>query len=108
MSNSFEAIICWLDEKKLVKGNKYYLQHQSRNIRVVVKDVEHKIDVNTLQQKDASDGVTLNEVAKVVVKASSPLVFDPYEDLRATGSAILIDETSNSTVAAVLIQNSIN
>lgn len=108
VSSSFEAIICWLDEKKLVKGNKYNLQHQSRNIRVVVKDVEHKIDVNTLQQKDASDGVSLNEVARVTIKAASPLVFDPYEDLRATGAAILIDETSNSTVAAVLIQNSVN
>ncbi len=104
-SVEFEAIICWLDEKKLQKGNKYYLQHNSRLIRVVVKEVEYKLDVNSLLQKEAGDGVTLNEVAKVKIKAASPLVFDAYEDLRATGAAILVDETSNSTVAAVLIQN---
>ena len=104
-SGEFEAIICWLDDKKLVKGNKYYLQHNSRIVRVIVKELEYKIDVNTLQQKEASDGIVLNEVAKVKIKSAAPLVFDAYDDLRANGSAILIDETSNSTVAAVLIQN---
>lgn len=98
------AIICWLDEKKLIKGNKYYLQHNSRNIRVMVKEIEYRIDVNTLQQEDVVNGISLNEVAKVKIKTSAPLVFDAYADLRSNGSAILIDETSNSTVAAVLIQ----
>jgi sulfate adenylyltransferase subunit 1 len=108
VSAEFDAVLCWLDEKKLVRGNKYYLQQHSRNVRVVIRDLEYKIDVNTLQQKDASDGITLNEVAKVRIKCASPLVFDTYEELRATGSAILVDETSNSTVAAVLIQNNAN
>ena len=104
VQNEIDAIICWLDEKKLIKGNKYYLQHNSRNIRVMIKEIEYRIDVNTLQQEDVQNGITLNEVAKVKIKSSAPLVFDAYTDLRATGSAILIDETSNSTVAAVLIQ----
>jgi len=104
-NGEFEAIICWLDEKKLIPGNKYYLQHNARIVRVIVKELEYKIDVNTLQRREASEGVVLNEVARVKIKAAAPLVFDAYEDLRATGSAILIDETSNSTVAAVLIQN---
>jgi sulfate adenylyltransferase subunit 1 len=104
VSNELDAVICWLDEKKLVRGNKYYLQHNSRIIRVVLKELEYKIDVNTLEQKAAADGIVLNEVAKVKIRTSSPIVYDAYEDLRANGAAILIDETSNSTVAAVLIQ----
>lgn len=104
VSNELEAVICWLDDKKLVRGNKYYLQHNSRIIRVVLKELEYKIDVNTLEQKAAADGIVLNEVAKVKIRTSSPIVYDAYEDLRANGAAILIDETSNSTVAAVLIQ----
>jgi sulfate adenylyltransferase subunit 1 len=104
VNSEVDAIICWLDEKKLIKGNKYYLQHNSRNIRVIVKEIEYRIDVNTLQQEEVVNGISLNEVAKVKIRTSAPLVFDAYEDLRATGSAILIDETSNSTVAAVLIQ----
>lgn len=107
VQNDIDAIICWLDEKKLIKGNKYYLQHNSRNIRVMVKEIEYRIDVNTLQQEDVLNGISLNEVAKVKIKSSAPLVFDAYADLRANGSAILIDETSNSTVAAVLIQKTV-
>lgn len=106
VQNEVDAIICWLDEKKLIRGNKYYLQHNSRNIRVMVKEIEYRIDVNTLQQEDVLNGISLNEVAKVKIRSSAPLVFDAYTDLRANGSAILIDETSNSTVAAVLIQKS--
>jgi sulfate adenylyltransferase subunit 1 len=60
--------------------------------------------VNTLQQQPVEGSVKLNEVVKAVIETASPLVYDPYTTLSATGSAILIDETSNSTVAAVLIK----
>jgi sulfate adenylyltransferase subunit 1 len=104
VSNSFEALLCWLDDKPLVKGNKYYLQHRSRTVRAVVKEIYYKLDVNTLQQQDATDTVRLNEVVRVSLKTASPLVVDPFDQLPSNAGAILIDETSNSTVAAVLIQ----
>jgi sulfate adenylyltransferase subunit 1 len=88
----------------LIPGNKYYLQHGSRLVRSVVKQVEYKLDVNSLQQQPVEGNVKLNEVVKAVIKTASPLVFDSYDKLRENGSAILIDETSNSTVAAVLIK----
>jgi sulfate adenylyltransferase subunit 1 len=66
--------------------------------------VSYKLDVNSLQQQDVEGNVKLNEVVKATIKTASPLVFDKYANLRANGSAILIDETSNSTVAAVLFQ----
>ncbi len=104
VSNEIETLLCWLDEKPLQAGNKYYLQHNSRLVRAVVRTVEYKLDVNTLQQQPVEGPVKLNEVVKATIKTASPLVFDAYDKTGANGSAILIDETSNSTVAAVLFQ----
>ena len=104
VGNELEVLLCWLDDKPLQPGNKYYLQHNSRLVRSVVRSVEYKLDVNTLQQQPVEGGVKLNEVVKAVIKTASPLVYDSYEKLNINGCAILIDETSNSTVAAVLFQ----
>lgn len=103
-NNELEVLLCWLDEKPLQAGNKYYLQHNSRLVKAVVRNIEYKLDVNSLQKQEASGGVRLNEVVKATIKTASPLVYDSYESLSANGSAILIDETSNSTVAAVMFQ----
>ncbi|MFY7839809.1 MAG: sulfate adenylyltransferase subunit 1 [Lacibacter sp.] len=104
VSNELDVILCWMDDKPLIPGNKYYLQHGSRLVRSVVKQVEYKLDVNSLQQQPVEGNVKLNEVVKAVIKTASPLVFDSYDKLSENGSAVLIDETSNSTVAAVLIK----
>nr|WP_294903798.1 GTP-binding protein [uncultured Lacibacter sp.] len=104
VSNELEVILCWMDEKPLIPGNKYYLQHGSRLVRSVVKQVEYKLDVNTLQQQPVEGNVKLNEVVKAVIKTASPLVYDSFDKLSENGSAVLIDETSNSTVAAVLLK----
>jgi sulfate adenylyltransferase subunit 1 len=104
VSNELEALLCWMDDKPLQPGNKYYLQHNSRLVRAVVQQVEYKLDVNTLQHLAVEGPVKLNEVVKARIKTASPLVYDPYERLSSNGSAILIDETSNSTVAAILLQ----
>ena len=104
VGNEIEALLCWMGDKPLQPGNKYLLQHNSRLVRAVVRDVEYKLDVNTLQKIDVTEAVKLNEVVKATIKTASPLVYDPYNKISANGSAILIDETSNSTVAAVLFQ----
>ena len=104
INNELDVLLCWLGDKPLQSGNKYLLQHNSRLVRAVVRNVEYKLDVNTLQQQPVEGTVKLNEVVKATIKTASPLVYDPYTKLSATGSAILIDETSNSTVAAVLLQ----
>jgi sulfate adenylyltransferase subunit 1 len=104
VSNELEVLLCWMDEKPLIPGNKYYLQHNCRLIRSVVKEVEYKIDVNSLQHLPVEGNIKLNEVVKAIVKTASPVVYDSYNKIKVNGSAVLIDETSNSTVAAVLIQ----
>jgi sulfate adenylyltransferase subunit 1 len=104
VGNEIETLLCWMGDKPLQPGNKYLLQHNSRLVRAVVRDVNYKLDVNTLQKIDVTEAVKLNEVVKATIKTASPLVYDPYNKISANGSAILIDETSNSTVAAVLFQ----
>jgi sulfate adenylyltransferase subunit 1 len=104
ISNELEVLLCWMDDKPLLSGNKYLLQHNSRLVRAIVKNIEYKLDVNSLQQQAVEGNVKLNEVVKATIKTASPLVYDSYENLSANGSAVLIDETSNSTVAAVLIK----
>jgi len=103
VENNINVLLCWMDNKPLQPGNKYFLQHKSRLIRAIIQEIEYKVDVNTLEHTEVTDGVKLNEVVKARLKTAAPLVYDPFEKLDGTGSAILIDETSNSTVAAVLL-----
>ena len=105
INNELDVLLCWMDEKPLISGNKYLLQHNSRQVRAIVRNVEYKLDVNSLQQQPVEGSVKLNEVVKATLKTASPLIYDGYENLSENGSAVLIDETSNSTVAAVLIKN---
>ena len=102
-SQEVEAIVCWMDKRTLKEGNKYLLQQRSRLVKVVVKEIAYKIDVNTLDQEEEVESVKLNEIAKIRIKAAAPLVYDAFTDNPPMGSAILIDETSNATVGAVMI-----
>lgn len=102
VENELEAVVCWLDKKELNEGNKYFIQHKSKTLKAIIKEIEYKIDVNTLEKTEITS-IKLNEVVKVRLKTASPLVFDSFEDSKSTGNAILIDETSNSTVGAVMI-----
>ncbi|KIC62776.1 sulfate adenylyltransferase subunit 1 [Chryseobacterium taiwanense] len=99
-----EVLLCWLDQKSLQAGNKYVLQHHSRVLKAVVKEIDYKINVNTLVKEKAEGDIKLNEIVKVTLRTAQPLVFDSFINNKRTGSAILVDETSNSTVAACIIQ----
>ncbi|HMO31909.1 MAG TPA: GTP-binding protein [Lacibacter sp.] len=104
ISNELDILLCWLDDKPLRPGNKYLLQHNSRLVRAVVRNIDYKLDVITLQQQPVEGTVKLNQVVKATIKTAAPLVYDSFDSLHTNGSAILIDETSNSTVAAVLLK----
>ncbi|MEJ7673724.1 MAG: hypothetical protein WKF59_13755 [Chitinophagaceae bacterium] len=100
----FDALLCWMGNKPLVPGNKYYLQINSKVVRSVVKEIEYKLDVNTLQKNYSAEQAELNDIIKVKIKTASPVAFDSYKKLRENGGAILIDETSCVTVGACMIQ----
>jgi sulfate adenylyltransferase subunit 1 len=103
-SNEADVLFCWLDDKPLQTGNKYLLQHNNRSVRTVIKNLAYKIDVNSLDHIEDVQQVKLNEIVRASIKTAAPIVFDAYKKNRSNGAAILIDETSNATVAAVLFQ----
>jgi sulfate adenylyltransferase subunit 1 len=103
LTQELEVVLCWMDSKPLVTGNKYLLQINSKVVKSVIKEIEYKLDVNTLQKTEATSAA-LNDVIKVKIKTASPVPYDSYRDLRENGGAILIDETSHVTVGACMIQ----
>ncbi len=104
VSQELQVLLCWMDNKPLVKGNKYLLQINSRTVKSVVKEIEYKLDVNTLQKNYDLQQAGLNDIVRATIKTASPLAYDSYAALRTNGGAILIDETSNVTVGACMIQ----
>lgn len=102
-SQELEVMLCWMDNKPLIPGNKYLLQINSRLVRSVVKEIEYKLDVNTLQKNYSPEKAVLNDIIKATIKTASPVAFDSYKKLRQNGGAVLIDETSCVTVGACMI-----
>jgi sulfate adenylyltransferase subunit 1 len=104
VENELDVLICWMDNKPLLPGNKYMLQLNSKVVKSVVKEIEYQLDVNSLQKIEFPGKAGLNDVVKARIKTASPIAFDSYEKLRVNGGAILIDETSHVTVGACMIQ----
>ena len=104
LENEFEALMCWMDTRELVEGNKYLLQQGSRRVKAVVKEIAYKLDVNTLEHHPSPGSVALNDFVKVRIKTAEPLAFDTFQKLSTNGTAILIDQTSNITAGALMLQ----
>ncbi|MFT5492654.1 MAG: sulfate adenylyltransferase subunit 1 [Limisphaerales bacterium] len=99
-----EAMVCWFSESATLKpGSKIGLRHTSREVKAIVKEVRYKVDVNTLHKIEDDREMRLNDIGRVVLRASNPLFFDPYTRNRLTGSFILVDEMTNNTVGAGMI-----
>lgn len=103
VSNELQVLLCWMDTKPLVAGNKYYLQLNSRLVRTIVREVEYRVNVNTLEKEYNPSELRLNDILKVILKTASAIPYEPYAKVRSNGGGILIDETSNATVAACMI-----
>ncbi len=105
VSQDIDALICWMDDKKQLKpGNKYVLQHGTARTRCSIREIDYQIDINTYEKLDTVESLGLNDVARVVLRTAQPIAYDPYQKNRATGAAILIDETSNITVGACMME----
>ncbi len=104
VSNELEVLLCWMGNKPLAEGNRYLLQINSRLVKTIVKEIQYKLDVNSLEKQFEPGTVALNDIVKATIKTASPIPYDSYTDLRVNGGAILIDETSNVTVGACMIQ----
>ncbi len=103
VSQDLEVMLCWLHEKPLQPGGKYTLRHTGRETRCLIKDVRYKVDINTLHRIEDQGSINANDIARVILRSTSPLLFDPYSRNRHTGSLILIDEYTHETVGAGMI-----
>ncbi|KAA6434042.1 GTP-binding protein [Dyadobacter flavalbus] len=105
VSQDIEALVCWMDDKKQLKpGNKYVLQHGTARSRCSIRDIEYQIDINSYEKLDEVESLKLNDVARIVLRTAQPIAYDAYQRNRSNGAAILIDETSNVTVGACMIE----
>jgi bifunctional enzyme CysN/CysC len=104
VGQDLEAMVCWLTEASALRpGAKLALKQTTRWGRALVKDLQYRLDVNTLHRDDTAGALTLNEIGRVRLRTTVPLFFDEYRRNRTTGSFILVDETSNNTVGAGMI-----
>jgi len=101
-ARELEAIVCWMSERPMRPEGRYVIKHTTRTARTVIKELEHRVDVNTLDHVLAQE-LALNEIGRVRLRCSAALMVDPYTRNRTTGSFILIDETTNDTVGAGMI-----
>ncbi|MCI4671462.1 MAG: sulfate adenylyltransferase subunit CysN [Bacteroidia bacterium] len=103
VGQDIEMMVCWMNDKPLQERGKYKLRHTSRDARCVIKDVEYKVDINTLHRVQDDKKIGLNDIGRIKVRTAVPLIHDSYNRNRNTGSVILIDEFTNETVAAGMI-----
>ncbi|WP_416441115.1 sulfate adenylyltransferase subunit CysN [Leeuwenhoekiella sp. A16] len=98
-----EVMLCWLNNEKFQPRAKYTVKHTTVDARAIIKEILYKVDINTLhRQEDVSD-VEMNDIIRVKIRTTKPLLVDEYNQNRGTGSLILIDESTNETVAAGMI-----
>ncbi|MES2733821.1 MAG: sulfate adenylyltransferase subunit CysN [Bacteroidota bacterium] len=103
VGQDIEVMICWLNDKKLVPNGKYAIRHTTKEARCVVKDVRYKVNINTLHRIEDDKTIGLNDIGRILIRTTQPLLYDSYSRNRMTGSIILIDEFTNETVAAGMI-----
>lgn len=103
VSQDIHAMMCWLNQKSPLQGAKYVLRHTTKEVRAVIKNINYKIDINTLDHIEDHAPIQMNDIFQVHLRTTQPLVYDSYDRNRITGSFILVDETTNETVAAAMI-----
>ncbi len=103
VSQDLDIMMCWLNGKKLQPGAKYYLRQATSEVRSVIKEVVYKMDINSLHRMEDDVTINMNDIARVKLRTTKPVAYDPYRKNRSTGSLILVDETTNETVAAGMI-----
>ncbi len=105
VAREFEAMICWMSDQPMRTGDRYAVKHTTRSAKAIIDKLEYRVNVNSLERDTDVSELGLNEIGRVHLRTSTPLVVDPYSRNRTTGSFILIDESTNDTVAAGMIRS---
>ncbi len=102
-SQDMEVMLCWLNNAPAKPRAKYSIRHTSNEQKAMIKEVIYKFDINTLERNSDDKELKMNDISKVKIRTTKPLMIDSYRDNRTTGSIILIDDATNETVAAGMI-----
>jgi bifunctional enzyme CysN/CysC len=102
-AQNIDAMVCWMTERPLQPRQKIVVKHTTRSARAMVKDIQYRLDVNTLHRDESAGALGLNDVGRVQLRTMQPLMVDPYQRNRATGGFILVDEATNTTVGAGMV-----
>ncbi len=103
VGQDIELMVCWLHNKKLALNGKYAIKHTTKDVRCVVKDIKYKININTLHRLEDDKEIGLNDIGRIQIRTTAPLLYDSYKKNRTTGSLIIIDEFTNETIGAGMI-----
>jgi len=105
VTQDIDAMLCWFSEKRVLRpGDKCLLRHTTREVKAVVREVQYKVDVNTLHKIEGEEEISLNEIARVHLRVASPLFIDAYTRNRLTGSVALIDPFTHETLAGGMVR----
>lgn len=103
VSQDVDVMLCWFNNHGLQLRTKYTLMHANNEVKAMVREIYYKLDVNTLHRNHEDRNVGMNDIIRVSLRTTKPLMKDSYRKNRFTGSIILIDESTNETVAAGMI-----
>jgi bifunctional enzyme CysN/CysC len=104
VAQDIEAMVCWMDETRpMAVGGKYAIKHTTRSARAIARDLHYRLDINTLHRDATAQKLMLNEIGRVKLRTTVPLLADDYRRNRTTGGFVVIDETTNRTVGAGMI-----
>lgn len=103
VTHDIDAMVCWMEEEPLRVGQMYAIKHTTRTVRALVKEVQYELNINTLHRSQEVGSLGINAIGRVRLRATQPLLIDPYRRNRQTGAFIIIDEASNRTVGAGVI-----
>jgi bifunctional enzyme CysN/CysC/sulfate adenylyltransferase subunit 1 len=103
-SSELQARVCWMNPRPLQAGKKYFLKHTTQTVQAVVTMLESRINMNTFEAEPAPSALAMNDIGVIRLRTAKPLVYDGYTTNRLTGSFILIEQGSNATVAAGMLQ----
>ncbi len=98
-----DVMLCWMNDKPLTPRGKYTIRHTSNETMGMVLGVDYKVDINTLNKSEDDSPVSKNDICRVKIKVSKPLMIDSYAKNRGTGSIIVIDNGTNETVGAGMV-----
>ncbi len=102
-ATDLHARVCWMHQRPLQRGKKYFLKHATQTVQAIVTSIESKINIHTYEPEPEPAELAVNDIGEIRLKTAKPIVFDGYATNRLTGSFILIEQGTNATVAAGML-----